>query len=115
MLRFHSSEIGVSQGTVMLVTDYDTGGPLWTGEGERVTRQSVVFPERFLTPHAVQVAPSMWDIDGSTNQRGDLGVENVTSAGFDLVFKTWGDSRVARMRVQWTAIGALPDDQDFLL
>lgn len=115
MFRFSSSEIGVSQGVVQLVSDYDTGGPLWTGSGERSVCHHVTFPERFLTSPAVQVAMTMWDVDSGANQRGDLSVTNVTPLGFDLVFKTWGDSRVARMRVQWTAIGAVADDDDFLL
>ncbi|MFN4101116.1 MAG: H-type lectin domain-containing protein [Pararhodobacter sp.] len=115
MFRFSSSEIGIIQGVVQLVSDFDTNGPLWTADGDRSVRRHVIFPERFLTSPAVQVAIVMWDIDGSTNQRGDLSVANVTPAGFEMIFKTWGDSRIARMRVQWTAIGALPDDDDFVL
>ncbi|MFN3525340.1 MAG: H-type lectin domain-containing protein [Paracoccus sp. (in: a-proteobacteria)] len=115
MLRFSSSEIGISQGVVQLVSDFDTNGPLWTGEGDRSVRQQVVFPERFLSSPAVHVSASMWDLDTSVNQRGDLSVENITPVGFEVVFKTWGDSRIARMRVQWTAIGPLPDDDDFAL
>ncbi|MBM3606823.1 MAG: hypothetical protein FJX25_19655, partial [Alphaproteobacteria bacterium] len=33
----------------------------------------------------------------------------------DIVFHTWGDTRIARMRVQWMALGAVPDEQDFIL
>lgn len=115
MVRFNSSEIGVCQGSVQIVSDYDTGGPFWTGDGDRVTRHRVAFEERFVAPPAVQVTPMMWDIQGTTNIRGDLTVEDVTSAGFMIVFKTWGDSRIARMRVTWTAIGPLPDDDHFML
>jgi hypothetical protein len=88
MLRFSSSEIGISQGVVQLVSDYDTNGPLWTGQGDRSVRRKVVFPERFLSPPAVHVTASMWDMDTSVNQRGELVVENVTPIGFDVVFKT---------------------------
>ncbi|MEC8667985.1 MAG: H-type lectin domain-containing protein [Pseudomonadota bacterium] len=34
--------------------------------------------------------------------------------GFDIVFRTWGDSRIARARVGWMAIGEVgaPGDWD---
>lgn len=115
MQRFTFHEMGVLQGEVMMVADFDTRGPMWTGEGERVQRRHVAFAERFVMPPVVHVSPAMWDMDSERNQRGDLRVEAVTPAGFDLVFQTWGDTRIARMRVSWLAIGAVPDDQDFVL
>ena len=30
-----------------------------------------------------------------------------------MVFRTWGDTRVARMRIAWIAIGALSDEDDW--
>ncbi|MEE2862078.1 MAG: H-type lectin domain-containing protein [Paracoccus sp. (in: a-proteobacteria)] len=115
MLRFASNEIGIVQGDSLIVSDFDAGGPMWTGDGVRMTRQHVTFEERFLTSPVVHLGIGMWDLDSDRNQRGDLRVENVTPSGFDLVFSTWGDTRVARLRVQWIAIGALPDEQDFVL
>lgn len=115
MLRFTASELGISQGTAQIVSDFDTDGPFWTGSGERESRQSIEFPDRFHLPPSVQLAVVMWDSDGGTNQRGDVTAENITARGFELVFKTWGDSRIGRLRVQWTAIGPLPDDSDFIL
>jgi len=32
-------------------------------------------------------------------------VEHVTKAGFDIVVKIWGDTKVARARAGWQAIG----------
>ena len=29
---------------------------------------------------------------------------------FDIVFRTWGDTRVARVRVAWIALGAVAND-----
>lgn len=115
MVRFSVHEIGIAQGNVMVVSDFDTQGPMWTGQGPRLSRHPVVFSERFVAPPVVQLAPVMWDLDGARNSRGDMGAENVTPAGFDIVFRTWGDTRIARLRVQWTAIGPVPDDEDFLL
>ena len=61
----------------------------------------------------VHVAISMWDMDGNTNQRADLSAEAITPKGFDLVFRTWGDSRVARIRADWMALGEIAGDDDW--
>jgi H-type lectin domain-containing protein len=42
--------------------------------------------------------------------RADLSVQDITVQGCEIVFRTWGDTRLARLRVAWTAIGELPDD-----
>lgn len=99
----------------MVVSDFDSQGPMWTGEGDRSRRHRVLFPERFVAPPLVHLSLGMWDLDSGHNQRGDLLVENVSLTGFDIVFHTWSDTRVARMRVNWMAIGAVPDEQDFIL
>ena len=78
--------------------------------GDRETRHLVTFKEAFHEPPVVHVSISMWDTDHKTNARGDLTAEAITETGFHLVFKTWGDTRVARIRADWTAIGALSDD-----
>lgn len=115
MLRFNRHEIGISTGEAVVVSDFDENGPMWTGQGDRVSRCPVRFDESYLTPPTVHLSPSMWDLDVGTNQRGDLSAENVTSSGFDIVFRTWGDTRVARLRVRWMALGAVPDEDDFVL
>jgi H-type lectin domain len=61
----------------------------------------------------VTVGLSMWDIDHQTNARVDLSAENVTPLGFDIVLRTWGDTRIARVRVDWMAIGQTRDDDDW--
>ena len=59
------------------------------------------------------VGISLWDMDHKTNMRADLAAENVTVAGFHLVFRTWGDTRIARVRADWTAIGPVRDEEDW--
>lgn len=88
---------------------------MWTGEGPRAVRQRVTFPEPFVSPPAVHVAIGMWDIEGGANQRADICAERVTARGFDIVFRTWGDTRVARIRAEWLAIGATRHEDDFAL
>jgi hypothetical protein len=78
---------------------------MWSGTGPRETRLNVTFSERSATLPVVHLAMSMWDTDGDTNQRADLRAEAITDTGFEIVFRTWGDSRVARIRADWMAIG----------
>ena len=115
MRRVSSAQIGIEQGSHVLFSDFVDDGPMWTGSGPRECRYDVMFEKPFSDPPAVHVSISMWDMDNQTNQRGDLKAENITRTGFDLVFRTWGDSRVARVRAEWMVMGALPNDDDWEL
>ncbi|VDC26045.1 H-type lectin domain-containing protein [Pseudogemmobacter humi] len=112
MRRFHSP-IGILQGSRVLFSDFADGGQMWTGQGNRESRFIVNFREKFIAPPAVMVGLSMWDMDSQTNSRADITAEAVTVKGFHIVFRTWGDSRVARVRADWTAIGPLRDEDDW--
>ena len=83
---------------------------MWTGAGNREIRHVVTFKEKFREAPVVHVGITMWDTDHQTNARADLTAENITPSGFHLVFKTWGDTRVARIRADWMAIGTVVDD-----
>lgn len=98
-----------------MFADFEDNGPMWAGEGPREARIEVSFKEAFRNEPTVHVSLSMWDTADGTNQRSDLRAENVTETGFDLVFRTWGDSRIARVRGDWMAIGELPDEEDWEL
>lgn len=111
MKRLKSHLVGIDRGEVVLFSDFQDGGEMWTGRGQRERRQKVAFSEPFATPPVVQVSVSLWDMDAATVIRADISAEEVTETGFDAVFRTWGDTRVARMRFAWTAIGELPDDE----
>ncbi|MGJ8603226.1 MAG: H-type lectin domain-containing protein [Marivita sp.] len=108
-----TSRLGVAQGSVDLFSDFEEGGEMWTGEGSRVRRQRVTFDETFAVPPVVHVTLTLWDMDSERNVRADLTSEEVTTAGFDAVFRTWLDTRVARVRISWIAIGALTDEDDW--
>ena len=97
----------------MLFADFANGGPMWTGEGEREVRLHISFSKPFHEKPAVMVGLSLWDMASETNSRVDLSAESITKKGFNLVFKTWGDTRIARVRADWTAIGTLKDDDDW--
>ena len=42
---------------------------------------------------------SLWDMDAAAVIPADVTAEAVTKLGFDMVFRTWGDTRVARIRI----------------
>lgn len=86
---------------------------MWTGSGPRELRKSLKFNDKYSSPPIVHVSLSMWDMDQKTNQRADISVEEITETGFTVVFKTWGDTRVARVRADWLAIGPVSNDDDW--
>lgn len=94
-----------------MFSDFEDQGEMWVGHGPREVRREIAFSEPFLEPPEVQAGLSMWDIAQVSNQRADLSVASVTEDGFTLVFRTWGDTKVARVRADWIALGPL-DDED---
>ena len=110
MQIINSTRVGVSQGAVDLFSDFETGGEMWTGEGRRERRQWIAFAQPFATEPMVHVALTLWDIDSAHNVRADLAAEKISASGFEAVFRTWKDTRVARVRIGWLAIGAVSDE-----
>lgn len=113
MRKFPTGSLGILQGSRVLFSDYADGGVMWTGSGSRESRHIVTFKEKFRDTPVVQVSISMWDTDHETNARADLTAEHITVEGFHLVFRTWSDTRVARIRADWLAIGPVKDDDDW--
>jgi len=110
MKRLRNHTIGVDSGDVVLFSDYEDGGDMWTGRGQRERRRHIKFSEKYKSEPTVQMSLSLWDVDAATTLRADIQAEAVTKAGFDMVFRTWGDTRVARVRIAWNAIGELSED-----
>lgn len=115
MIRFSHTAVGIQQGAEIMFAAFEDGGPMWTGSGPRAERQHVIFPVPFRGTPAVHVGLAMWDIAIDSNQRADVSVDEVTAQGFTIVFRTWGDTRVARARVSWLAIGPADHIDDFEL
>lgn len=113
MKKLENHLIGIDQGDVPLFADFEDGGAMWTGDGPRERRQEIRFAEPFCAAPAVHVSMSLLDADTTAAIRAELTAENVTSQGFEIVFRTWLDSRVARIRVAWMAIGAMRHDDDW--
>jgi hypothetical protein len=114
MKKLRNHLIGLDQGDVLLFSDFKSDGAMWAETGAREVRKSVAFREPFKGIPAVTVGISMWDVDVSTNLRADISAEVITEEGFEIVFKTWGDSKLARIRANWMAFGehAQSDDWD---
>ncbi len=115
MKRLRNDLVGVDQGDDILFSDFEDGGGMWTGKGPREERKRVAFSEAYRAVPAVHVTLSMWDMHHATNVRADIAAENIDLTGFDVVFRTWGDTKVARARVRWMAIGELDDPEDWQL
>lgn len=113
MKRLRNHLVGVDHGDVVLFSDFEHDGVMWTGEGPRQTRAHVEFTQSFRAPPVVQAALAMWDVSSDQNARMDLATEDITADGFAIVFRTWGDTKIARVRVNWMAVGELPHEDDW--
>ena len=111
MKRFEVGMMAVDHGDVVLFTDFENDGEMWTGDGPRECRVPVAFQDSFSDDPIVTVSISMFDASSGSNTRFDIQAEAVTPAGFDIVFRTWGDSKVARARARWQAIGSVETEE----
>lgn len=115
MKKLLNQIVGIDQGDAVLFSDFEEDGDMWTGKGPRQRRKAIDFTKAFKAPPSVHVSLTMWDMDTATNARADVTTENITNEGFDVIFRTWGDTRVARVRVGWLAIGPLGHADDWEL
>ncbi|TMV09901.1 hypothetical protein FGK63_02180 [Ruegeria sediminis] len=113
MKSFRSHPIGIDQGEEILFSEFADGGDMWTGKGPRERRSAIRFSEGFRSPPAVQIGVALWDVDTSSALRAEVKAENITCEGFEAVFRTWSDTRIARIRVAWTAFGEVPHVDDW--
>lgn len=105
MKKFSGTGLVLQQGETVLFSDFEDDGPMWSGEGDRSARVQILFPNPFREAPAIHASIKMIDAAHWANQRYDLVVEAVDGFGFTLVFKTWGDSKIARASAAWTAFG----------
>ena len=108
-----TASLGILNGSHMIFADFADGGEMWTGRGPRERRHHVTFADQFTATPIVTVTISMWDMSQETAFRADISAENVRGDGFDMVFRTWSDTRVARIRADWTALGPMRSDDEW--
>lgn len=113
MLRISDAAVGVQSGSVLMFSAFSDGGEMWAGSGDRMVSQTVRFDESFIHPPVVHLGLDMWDTDREANQRLDIRAADITTTGFTIQFRTWNDSRIARVRAAWMAIGAVPYQDDW--
>ncbi|MDH2325737.1 H-type lectin domain-containing protein [Cereibacter sp. SYSU M97828] len=113
MKHITTATLGICQGSKVMFADFAHGGAMWTGNGPRESRHAIRFDSPFSEAPTVMVGIAMWDMDQTTAVRADIVAEKVTRKGFDLVFRTWADTRVARIRADWTALGPVRTEDDW--
>jgi hypothetical protein len=81
----------------------DTDWNLCTGaDGFRTWAKDITFPTQFSVVPAVIVALKGFHIL-SGDPRIEVGTTTVLATGFTVTVKTWGDTQVAGVAVQWIA------------
>ncbi|MFY0682266.1 MAG: H-type lectin domain-containing protein [Thalassovita sp.] len=113
MKKLRGNLIGIDQGTETLFSDFEDGGEMWTGDGYRDRRLRVAFSEKYKSPPSVTCSISLWDVDYSTNIRSEITTQNITEKGFEILFQTWGNTRIARAKADWMAIGEVLSEDDW--
>ncbi len=113
MKKFVSHPIGVDQGEKILFSEFAEGGGMWTGEGPRERSAEIRFSEAFRSVPVVQIGVALWDVDTSSALRAEVKAEDITEDGFKAIFRTWSDTKIARIRVVWTAIGEIAHEDDW--
>lgn len=88
-----------------LFNHVDDNGPMWANDGDREVRFRVRFATAFHRPPHVTLGISGLDSSNAQNLRFSLFAEGITHEGYDIVLKTWSDTRIARASVNWSAIG----------
>jgi hypothetical protein len=80
------------------------GWTLKDGSGERTFTWRVAFQSAFANIPMVSVGMSGLDVSSGAT-KVYLGVKSSDSEGFELEIKTWGDTRVWAVAINWLAIG----------
>jgi H-type lectin domain-containing protein len=74
------------------------------GTGAREYRRQVAFTRAFSAPPEVMIGLSMLDVNPGTNDRVRVKADNITQAGFDVVFSTWADTKIYGLGANWIAV-----------
>ncbi len=97
--RIESGQVHAQRG------DSDGWGLYADQSGIRTTTRAVTFASEFADTPTVTVAVSHLDCVADRNTRISVYTESVTTSGFSIVYKTWGDSRVYGVTASWIAHG----------
>lgn len=81
----------------------DPDAYMWVGDGDRSVIMPIKFERRLETNPLVFLSLQSIDASQGHNLRFDLSAENVTTRGFDVVFSTWFDTKIASCSISWFA------------
>lgn len=114
LIKQHSTSplVGVQiiTGAGELFNHVATNGPMWYEEGDREVRFKIIFTDSFQKIPHITLGVTGMDSSKAQNLRFSLMAESVTLEGFDIVMKTWSDTKIARASVNWSALGqAVPN------
>jgi hypothetical protein len=90
---------------------FDDSAPGWAlleperADGVRSYTGHVRFERAFQAPPVVQIGITGFDIDNGANARLNVGIVAVDSEGFDVELRTWWNSRLWSVDLNWIAIG----------
>jgi hypothetical protein len=91
---------------------FDESQPGWTlldpgaagGEARTFTGQ-VAFERAFNAPPVVHVGITGFDIDHRDNARLNVGIVAIDERGFQLELRTWCNTRLWSVELNWIAVG----------
>ena len=112
MQRISSTYLGLASGHVALFDHYESASDMYAGLGPRSVQALVTFETPFLEPPRVILSVSLIDKDTETPYRLGIDPRAITETGFTAEARTWGDTRIARLSLNWTAIGAVADPDE---
>jgi hypothetical protein len=91
---------------------FDDSRPGWAllervpdGDGVRTFTGRVTFDRSFQAPPVVQIGITGFDIDNGDNARLKVGILDVDGDGFAVELRTWWNSRLWSVDLNWIAIG----------
>jgi hypothetical protein len=91
---------------------FDDSQPGWAlldgapnADGIRTFAGRVTFERAFDAPPVVQIGITGFDIDNGDNARLNVGITGVDGTGFDVELRTWWNSRLWSVDLNWIAIG----------
>lgn len=86
----------------------DASNPGWSlrdGSGERIFSRAVAFESKFANAPKVVIGLSGLDVGANKNQRVTVAAKNITDSGFDVEYRTWSDTILHGVVVNWLAYG----------
>jgi len=83
--------------------------PKWqllSGKGDRPHEERIDFPTSFKEPPSVIVGLTGLDVDKTENLRVVVEARTPDRNGFTIYFKTWSETKVYGLWIQWIAFGS---------